>query len=306
MHRVTTLSDERPRFRGVCGLRETVRAEARGSSWLGMLGRGLVVCAALLSFAGCPTGSDNTIDDAPPTELTAEQVQLVDSALAQFAATNHTLISLRGLIAGIKTIETGAAASTDTCPTVSVSTDSDTTDVLLDFSDAGCVDSRAGDATRAGVIRYSTTPATRNGDVTFESFQVAGDAITGTANLSWLDRTADQVTLSGTLDFTDASGNAYGIVTLTLRDTGLLTYTNGFWQFSTLATDLELKQPGDGSGNVIIDPTDNPNLLPYTGIVAFDTSGGGRIEIIFDTATPTTRTVTVRIDEAYEFPYQIR
>lgn len=244
----------------------------------------------------------------PTTEdgLTGGQRAAVDEVMTAYTPIMRIFAALQPLPGALAAVEAGAALPGEACPQLSAVTIGQTATVTLDYG-AGCSTPQAGGVTVAGRFVYTVNLTTRSGTVTLENVQIAGQSVSGTLLVSYDLTDNPQPLLATSIDVALAGGGrVVGVLTYELPANGVLRVLAGFWSVDTLPADIELVDPANATTTaVIVDPTDNPDLLPGGGVIAFRFGESGRITLGFDENTPLARQTSVVVDDAPPVAYTL-
>ncbi len=270
--------------------------------------RMLCVCgvsiAVISMSAGCP-GLRFTLE--PKTSLSEDEVAALDQAMRQFQALARVLGGLHGVLSGIEASAADVAPAAASCPSVSVDVMDGLTAVVLDYGNTDCVSDALGRLPVSGRVTYQFDESSRTGTIHFDSFTIDGHQVVGGATLGYAFTEADVLELAGALEINTLDrGIAVGVVTVAYERNSLLTIANGVWRFSPLDFDVEVIHPGDdGTTDIVIDPSGNPEFIPQAGQLSFWMSNSTRLEVEFDSSSPTTHRANVIWNNTETFTYQI-
>lgn len=255
---------------------------------------------------GNTDSGDGTTDIAPA--LSENESEGIDAALGAVGALSDATTTTQGatqtdnavsgqVIPGLPQPVIQPVTTFGDCPEITLnltSTEALAFDVTVDFGDS-CRPAEASNLTCAGQANGSlnglaSTIAIEFNDVTCNNNTLAGSAelIYGVSETSvelsgaWdLDWTIEDDTYSTTGDGTCVYDRTTGQIAVVIF-TGTITDEDGTWSLS--------------AEQLLISPSGNASLIPYSGTLTLEGDGGRPVTVTFDETSPTTGNVSVSID----------
>jgi hypothetical protein len=255
---------------------------------------------------GNQNGNDNT-GDGTGGALTPDQQTAVNLVTKQLQATSKALVSFVDGFAGVDSLTN---STTGTCPVVTTAHANGIVTASLDYG-AGCTNQYLGQSQASGVVSLTYDSNSQILTVTYDSFALEGQSVTGSFSLQLTRGLTNQRTLVGTIDVTTTGiGSATGDITIDFdirNDT--ITLVSGTL---TLTDDAGASYGVQPSG-LKFQPITNGNFVPDAGTVTFDVPNTApdpapatlTIVVTFDSQSPVDGTVQVKVGIAPPVEYQI-